>query len=133
VLAPKPQPATMARNNSEKMNVLQSVYASAAFRDSFLEFARTKYAEENVLFLCALVKFKEAAPSERIKLYAAIESEFLTSSSSKEVNLSSKAKKGMLSPPPDFEDLSFMELAWKEVEHQVVQNLCGPFLDLPKS
>lgn len=101
----------MPRNNSDKMELLQQVYANAAFRSVFLEFARTKYAEENVLFLCELVKLKEAPAADRAGLHARIVAEFLDSSSDKEVNLSSRAKKAMLAPPADHEGLFVCNLA----------------------
>jgi hypothetical protein len=113
----------------EKLAVLQNVYTNEQYREQFLEFAATKYAQENVWFLCDIVKLRAAAVEERAALHAQLQAEYLTSSSAREVNLSSKAKRVVLAMT-DFEDLTPLELAWKEVEHQVVQNLCGPYLDI---
>ncbi len=113
----------------DKMDVMEKVYSNDQYREIFLEFAKAKYAEENVLFLCDIVKFRDADVSDRAALYLKLLAEYLDSSSEREVNLSFKAKKSLLNVTA-FEDLSFVDLAWKEVEHQVVQNLCGPFLDL---
>jgi hypothetical protein len=114
---------------SEKIDVLRKVYSNDQYCQIFVQFAKAKHAEENVLFLCDVVKLRAADVSRRGDLYAKLVAEYLDSSSEREVNLSSKAKKNLLNATA-FEDLSFLEPAWKEVEHQVVQNLCGPFLEL---
>jgi hypothetical protein len=129
-LPASPLPAkALLRNNADKMSVLENVYSNESYRESFLEFARSKYAEENVLFLCEVVRLKEALPFQRAAIHQSIVVTFVESSSLNEVNLSSRARKAILSPPADFEDLTFLEPAWKEVQHQVVQNLCGPFIE----
>ncbi len=114
---------------SEKLAVLQAVYANEKSKEQFLEFAKTKYAEENVLFLCDIVAIREAPVAERAALHAQLMEEFVGSSSDREVNLSSKARKNLMSAT-ELSDLSCFDQAWKEVEHQVVQNLCGPYLTL---
>ena len=115
-------------SQQEKMQILQDVYADEEYRKRFLAFAATKYAEENVLFLIAIREVQEASPGERRKLFEKLSAEFLDESSLNEVNLSSKAKRATLKFLDD-EDLSSFDLAWKEVEHQVVQNLCNDFLN----